>query len=209
MIVLDGSIRMVGIQFSFSNSGVVPSSARCLSSETWTERRERKSYPRGVMVIEPTERCSLVEFLGELEMAGYELVDAFYKERINVKDPRRAYHMVRFLFARHEFVEISDEFEQVRDDIRTELQEMLRVAMWRVRAFSNPFYQNGEEIPGQRALSVNLEARQPLFRPDGQPVTVWQRDERGRRVGLAPQPSKPAFRLAVVGNEVVIEVNPA
>ncbi|MBI2035674.1 MAG: hypothetical protein HYT12_03245 [Candidatus Liptonbacteria bacterium] len=156
------------------------------------------------MVIEPTEKCSLVEFLGELEASGYEMVYGFYKMRIDAKDPRgkRSYHMVRYLFARREFVELSDEFKKVRDVIRAELRSICESAMWRVRAFLNPFYKNGEEIPGERAVSINLEARQPLFRPDGQPVTVWQKDENGERVGDAPLPLKAAYYLRIVGGAV-------
>lgn len=190
---------MVALQFSFSNPDVIPATVKRLDRETQEERVVRKSRSSGVMVIEPTEKCSLVEFLGELEAAKYEMVDAFYKERIDAKDPRgkRTYHMVRFLFVRREFVDLSDEFKKVRENIRTELSEMCRMAMWRVRAFSNPFYKDGEKIPDQRAVSINLESRQPLFHPDGQPVMVWQKDVDGKRVGDAPLPLKPDHCLRV------------
>ena len=204
MIALNSTVRLVALQFSFSNPDVIPATVKRQDRETPEERVVRKSHSSGVMVIEPTEKCSLVEFLGELEAAGYEMVDGFYKERIDAKDPRnkRTYHMVRFLFARHEFVELSDEFKKVRDVIRTELQSICESAMWRVRSFSNPFYKNGEEIPDQRAVSINLETRQPLFRPDGQPVTVWQKDENGKRVGDAPLPLKDDYCLRIVGDAV-------
>lgn len=204
MVALNGTVRLVALQFSFSNPDAIPATVKRQDRETPEERVERKNHSSGVMVIEPTEKCSLVEFLGELEAAGYEMVDAFYKERIDAKDPRgkRSYHMVRFLFARREFVDLSDEFKKVRDTIRAELRSICEAAMWRVRSFSNPFYKNGEEIPDQRAVSVNLEARQPLFRPDGQPVTVWQKDENGKRVGDAPLPLKADYSLRIVGDAV-------
>lgn len=204
MVALNGTVRLVALQFSFSNPDAIPATVKRQSRETPEERVVRKGYSSGVMVIEPTEKCSLVEFLGQLEVAGYEMVDGFYKERIDAKDPhnKRTYHMVRFLFARHEFVELSDEFKKVRDVIRAELRSICESAMWRVRSFSNPFYKNGEEIPDQRAVSVNLEARQPLFRPDGQPVTVWQKDENGKRVGDAPLPLKADYCLRIVGDAV-------
>lgn len=204
MVALNGSVRLVAIQFSFSNPDVIPSSVKRLNRETQEERVERKNHSSGVVVIEPTEKCSSVEFLGELEAAGYEMVDAFYKERIDPKDPRgkRTYHMVRFLFARHKFVELSDEFKKVRDVIRAELRSICESAMWRVRSFSNPFYKNGEEIPDQRTVSINLEVRQPLFRPDGQPVTVWQKDENGERVGDAPLPLKASYCLHIVDDAI-------
>lgn len=190
-------VRMVGFQFSFSNPTVVPSVLKRLSQETKEESVDRRSRATGVMIIEPTEQCSLLSFLGELEAEGYEMVDAFYQERVDDEYPqgKRTYHMVRFLFTRHEFAEVSDEFRKARDVIRTELQRICEEAMWRVRAFSNPFYGNGEEVDGQRAVSVNLEARVPLFLPNGQPVTMWQKDERGRRIGVAPLPVGPKHTL--------------
>ncbi len=204
MVSLNGSIRLVVLQFSFSNPDAIPQAVKRSQPETLSEQNKRNGRSSGIMVIEPTENCSLVEFPGELEAAGYEMVDAFYKERIDPKDPngRRTYHMVRFLFARHEFVDISDEFRKVRDDIRTALSEMCHAAMWRVRAFSNPFYKNGEKIPEYRAMSINFESRKPLFRPDGQPVKVWQKDENGERVGDAPSPLKSDFCLRLVSDTV-------
>src|SRR5665647_3838956 len=103
--------------------------------------------------------------------------------------------MVRFLFAHHEFAQPSDKFKNVRDFVRVEFQRICRSALWRTRLFSNPFYQHGAEILGQRSVSINLEARQPLFHPDGQPIKMWQKDERGRRVGESPLSLKPDYYL--------------
>ena len=204
MVALNGTVRLVALQFSFSNPDTIPATVKCQERETPEERVERKSHSSGVMVIEPTEKCSLVEFLGELEAAGYDMVDGFYKERIDAKDPgnKRTYHMVRFFFARREFAELFNEFRTVRDNIRIELQNMCESALWRVRSFSNPFYRKGEGVFNQRAISINLEARQPLFRPDGQPVTVWQKDENGKRMGDAPLPIKADYCLRIVGDAV-------
>lgn len=203
-MVLNDSVRIVMFQFNFTNPNAIPPSVKRLGKESNEEHTERKGRSTGVMVITPTEKCSLVEFLGQLEATGYEMVDAFYKERIDPKDPtgKRTYHMVRFLFAHHEFAELSDEFKAVRGVIRTELQSICEKAMWRVRAFNNPFYLNGEEIPNHRALSINLEARQPLYQPDGTPVNVWQKDSDGRHVGEAPLPLKANHRLLVVNDSV-------
>lgn len=198
--MLDKGIRLIAIQFSFSNPNAIPPSVKHRKPETLEEREERKSHATGKLIIPPTENCSIAEFLGELEATGYEMVDAFYKERIDPKDPhgKRTYHMVRFLFASSEFVEnLHEEFLNARGIIRTDLAEMARTALWRVRAFLNPLYKDGEEITEQCAISINLEARKPLFNPDGTPVTMWQKDEKGERVGNAPIPfqAKHHFRL--------------
>lgn len=202
MVVLDRLVRLVCMQFSCSNPDVIPSSVRCLDRETPDERNNRKSHSTGTPIIEPKENCSLVEFPGELKAAKYEMVDAIYQERIDANDPRgkRTYHTVRFLFARKEFVKISSkEFRKLRKTIDGELRSICEAAMWRVRAFSNPFYKDGAEIVGQCALSINLEARNPLFRPDGQPVTVWQKDQDGNHIGDAPLPLKPKHHLRIDG----------
>lgn len=191
--------RLVILQFSFSNPDVISSSVRRRGKETEEERVIRKSHSGGAMLIAPTAKCSLVEFLGELETAGYEMVAGFYKERIDANDLRgkRTYHMVRFLFARREFAEFSAEFKKMRDVIRAELRSICEGALWRVRVFDNPYFRTGEEVPGERAVSINLEAREPLFRPDGQPIAVWPKDEWGQRIGDAPIPIRVAHRLGV------------
>ena len=206
MVALNG-VRLVAFQFSFSNPNIVPHSLKQLErkGETLEEQNERKAREgSGSMIIKPTENCSLVQFLDNLKGAGYEMVDAFYQSRIDPKDPRgrRMYHMMRFLFVRHEDVDISDEFKKVRNVIGAELREICTQALWRVRAFRNPFFKGGEEISGQRALSVNLEARKPLFYPDGQPITVWQKDEKGYRVGDKPQAIKPDYCLHIKDDAV-------
>lgn len=193
-------VRLVAIQFSFSNREIVPVAVRQRNRETPLEHIARKLRVTGERVIEPTENVDLSNFLGELEEAGFELVGAFYQERPAGDQLDRTYYMARFLFARREFATPSAEFVLARDTIRTALQEMLRTAFWRVRSFLNPFYQEGKEVAGQRALSINLEARVPLFFPDGRLITArWK--ENGKKIG-DPQPLTPDFRLTVEGDSV-------
>lgn len=202
-------VRLVAVQFGFTNSAAIPTAVRRLERETPLEHIARKLRMTGERIIEPTENCS-IEFLGELEAVGFELVDALYQKRVDGQNPNRTYHMVRFLFARQEFAVPTAEFLRIRDQLRAELWEMVRFAFWRVRAFLNPFYQKGEEVAGQRALSINLEARIPLYQPNGQPVTARPKDESGKRTG-SPQPLKPDFRLVTEEDSIrlvsTIEVN--
>jgi hypothetical protein len=205
--LLSNARLVVMLQFSFSNPDVVPAVAKRMAQETPEEQVKRKSYSNGVVLIEPTERCSLAKLLGELEAAGYEMVDAFYKKRIDAKDPhgKRMYHMSRFLFARREFVELSDEFKKVREAIRTELRSICESAMWRVRSFSNPFYKNGVEIPNQRAVSINLEGRRPLFNSAGNRLKVWQRNTLSEKVGTAPLPIQPTHELRIIYSALALK----
>lgn len=207
MVALNGTVRLIALQFRFSNPDAIPATVKRQDRETKEEYVVRKSRSSGVMVIEQTSNLhSLTELLADLEVAGYKLVDALYQERPfnEKKNPKGkwTYHMVRFLFARHELVELSDEFKKVRDIIRAELQSICEGTVWCAVVYSNPFYKDGVEVSGECAVNINLTARQPLFRPDGQPVTVWQKDENGKRVGDAPLPLKADYCLRIVGDAV-------
>ena len=207
MVTLDRTIRLVGLQFSFSNINVVPELLKELELESLEERNERKGRKSsGEMVITPTENSSLMEFLSDLEVAGYELVDAFYQPRVHPKNPRIIYHMARFLFARREHADPSEEFKGVRNAISAELLKICEQAMWRVRAYLNPFFTADEEVPGYHALSINLEGRKPVFLHDGQPVVVWQKDEEGNRVGDTPLPLRPDYHLRLRIDTNVIQL---
>jgi len=191
------SVRLVMLQFSFSNPKVVPLFIKRQKRENEKEII-RKNEVLGTQIIEPTAKVSLRFFLSYLEKTGYEMVDGFYQARLDKNN--RPYHMVRFIFVRRQYVVISEEFRQVRDVLRAELQEISQIALWRIRVFLNPFFKNGEEIPGQYALSINLEMRQPLFHPDGQAMMVWPKDEEGKRTGKEPLPLNPDHYLCIKDN---------
>jgi hypothetical protein len=203
VFVIDNTVSRVMFQFSFSNPRFVPSTIKQLQPETKKEHEARNASqgPRvGTMIIVPTEKSSLKDFVPDLEALGFELVGASHQERIDPKDVRkeRKYHMVRFVFARSEDAQISSELMSVQEVIRAELQEMCNDALWRVRAYSNPFVENDDVVPNQWALSFNFEARTPLFNPEGEPVVVWQKDENGKRTGDAPVPIAPQFILRIL-----------
>lgn len=192
MIVLDKSVRTVILQFSFSNPNVVPASVRCRRKrETPKEQSKRKSHPSGTLIIEPTMNCKMSSFFGELLEEGYELVDASFQERVHLKNKKQVYYAVRFVFCRKEFAKPTEEFKQKRDDICFNgLGRICNEALWRIRVYLNPFYENGEEIIGQKSVSINLEARSPLINKNGQPILRWTKDENGKRIGDQPMCSQ-------------------
>lgn len=168
MVNLNGSVRMVIAQFSFSSRSAIPEAVTRSDSETLGQHKERIARRSGVMVIAPTEGCSIVE-LPQIESEGYQMVKAVCQERIDQKDSqkKRMYWTIQFAFVREEFLDLSDSYfrykENYLNDDRIALQQMCHAALWRVRIFDNPFYdRKDEEVPGQRALSINLESRQPL-----------------------------------------------
>jgi len=202
---LTESVKLISLQFSFTNPEAVPASVRRVAREELAARFARKDKEgTGFLVINPTEKCSILQFLDELESAGYELIYSHHQERPDGKDARgkRVYQMVRFQFALKGATEVSPEFLAVRDAVRADLRNICRLAMWRVRAFSNPLYHHGEVVPEKRSMSINLEFRQPYAHPDGTPVVVWQKDEYGQRVGDAAQPISPEYALSIVAGAV-------
>lgn len=126
MVTLNDTIHLIILQFSFSNYDAIPAAVERLDREAPEVRMQRNHYSDGVMVIKLTEKHYLAEFFGELEAAGCEMVDAFYGERIDAKDPgnRRTYHMVRLLFARRRSAELSEGFRKGRDIIRAEIRSI-------------------------------------------------------------------------------------
>ena len=196
---LNDGVQMVMLQFSFSNYGVVPASVKLHSWETPEENRERKSHSSGKLVIEPILNCSLAQFVGKLEAERYELVDAGYIERVNAKSASssaKSYHVVRFIFARRENAVLADGFKKGREAIRTDLQKMCEDALWRIRMFHNPFYYNGVAVPDQHAVCINLEVRQPIVYPNGQPIKRRQMDTDGSPIG-DPLPIKADYLLGI------------
>jgi len=207
MVILDKNTRLIALQFKFSKLAEIPKAARRPKRETLQECRERVNRSNnGVMVIEPTKNCSLAEFLKEIEALGYEMVDELCMERIDNRNPycKKTYYVARLLFAHHKFAEPSEEFIRARDDIRAAFLEICRAAMWQAQAFFNPFYRDSEEITDQRALSINLNARQPLFLPNGKPVMVWPKDENGKRRGTVPLPLIADKSLHIMGDFIAL-----
>ena len=195
------SVRLITLKFSFSNLGIVPSSVKRLGNETPEGRDERKKRSDGVLAIRPVQNVSLVEFLSDLQLSGYELIDAYYQQRLSKE--KRAFHTVLFVFCKHEYVRVSEEFGAKRDTISAELCTICRQAAWRVRAFVNPFYGNGgEKVPGQATIGINLEARRPLFHADNQPIMAWRKGPGGERIGDVPIPLKPDYYLRLENNAI-------
>jgi hypothetical protein len=92
------------------------------------------------------------------------------------------YHALRFGFS------ISPQDESCEKEAGL-FREFCLNAFWRVRAYVNV-------RPDQKnLLSINCEYPKALHRPDGTPVTTWERDYEGNRVGLVPIEPKFIFRF--------------
>ena len=189
---LDEEIPMVIIQGSFSNKNAVPQSLRMVEAETVAQSELRLSREGTGQMIELRQNCSTVELLNDIKNAGYQLADALCQIRVNPKDwtKKSRYYMVRYTFVKTEKAEPATEFLKTRDAVENDLEKLLTESLWRIRVFLNPFFKNGQWVDGLHAVSVNLEARKPLFLPDGKPVVQWKKDEQNNRIGEAPEPIK-------------------
>lgn len=207
---IDGVVREIYLQFSFSNRKLVPSWIPSIDCEKGEERKTRKGrVGRGTQFITPTPGVSLLDFVCDLEQEGFRLVDAVYQMRVDEKKSQwkndsqhhgAMYCMVRFIFSRN--YEISESYEEIlRDKMRPALVLICQQALWRVRAYHNPWFENGETTSESLMMSVNAEVRDPLFQ-EGRKIMVWKRDDKGEKVGDSPEPKMPKGVLRVVGGEI-------
>lgn len=209
MNCLDEHVRLFTIQFSCNNPRALPVSLRVKPAETEEERILRESRPvTGVRFLGPKENCTLEEFLGELELAGYELVDASLQMRLDRKDARRQreYGVAQFVFARREFVR-RDEIDPLAiDSNRLELERMLQSAFWRVQVSCNPLFEGGEIVDGENTMCVNCDVRRPRVEPSGKPVTEWRKNAQGYRLEAdGPVPIEADCELRIVDNCILLK----
>lgn len=195
------SVRLIALQFSFSNADFVPKSVRRQGRESAQEQRARENLPTGELVIEPHEDSNLLEFLNQLGQNGYELVDAFHQPRDDQHNPRRSFQMVRFVFLRREHVRSTAAFIQTRATLLNELREMCELALWRTRVYLNPLVVEGRRLVGEHAVSINFDARKPLF-TNGERVAIWRRAENGEKIGDSKVPIQPAHELRFRENAI-------
>jgi hypothetical protein len=205
VLKLDKTVKCLYLQFSFSNRNTVPKWLPWKEEETADqskERRARKTHGAGmgVCVIEPTESCSIESLPDEVAPAGFYLVDAYAQQRTDPNNPRKRWYMARFIFIRTEELDPNreDELKGLREGVEVGLQELCILALWRVRAWKNPYFKDGEPVEGLHAASVNMEVRKPRFSPNGDPILQWERDAEGNKVGDAPLPLVPAAYLRIV-----------
>ena len=206
MFKLGSSVRLVILQFSFTNPQAVPEVILGLPKETEAESAARKGRaPTGTMVIEPVEGVSVALVAAKLQAAGYELVDAKHQERVNWNNPQgKPCHTCRFIFCRREQADPSQYFRTIRRQIIDGLDGICLVALWRVRGFENPFFSKGQAVAGTTVLSLNMEVRTPLFQADGQPVMIRAKDPNtGKRSGK-PEPLASQHRLEILDNIVQV-----
>lgn len=213
---LNGNVRLVVLQFACSKKERMPVTLKWLKKEIALESYERlarEACGDGKLFMDSeVKTVSVYDFLSDLEEASYEIVDAFNQERLT--EELRPYYIARFVFSRREYVNISEDFKNKRDIIRAEFLKMAMEAMWRVKGYNNPFYENDERVLAQYAMNIKMIARNPLMDNEGRPLYVWkkdeygqkiiERDERGEKIGDTKILVRPEYFLRIDNNCVVI-----
>ncbi len=148
-------------------------------------RPSAHSEETGKLFIAEFEReTSFVGFTQALKRQGYTLVHVG-KRVVNTEEGKTQYVL------RYTFGTIPREEERLRRlgvELSCELEAYAAEALWNVQAFRNPYYRDGIEVGDKRVITIDINARKPLFEmKEGMlaPVMVWSggRDKMGKGVG--------------------------
>ena len=199
-------VRLVVVQFAIANPDIVPLYVPVkeqLAVKEFTDRKEAGSEQEFKPILDSVPDVFCLDFAEDLACQEFELVDAFLKP---VTHTARPHTKAQFVFASKPFVDSSSDFIVVKEGLMQDLDLLFNDAMWRVRAFRNPFYRDRKAVDGQFALSINLDARSALVDEEGEPLLRWQKDENGNRVGDKPMPITPK-RFLRIENETICVKN--
>jgi len=126
--ILNGSVQVVYLQFSFSKKARIPAWIPEEEPEKYSGHKERKHRDvSGVQFVEPTPDIDISGLPSDLAEAGFVLVNAFCQPRqhvargANSHGGRHQYYMVRFSFARSN--------DELSESYRTILKEKVWPAM--------------------------------------------------------------------------------
>jgi len=157
---------------------------------TTANRAVAKSDQSGVMLVDRRDHSSLSEVLKAMNRE-YVLVDAFCTP-VPEKEFSSGGYMAEFVFCRQAYARPSEQFATRRQKIYNGLWALCKDALWSVRIYSNPHFEDGKRIEDACSVSINCAGRTALIDADGKPVMVWPRtpagnpNKNGAKVPLAP-----------------------
>ncbi len=191
--------RLIIVQFNSTNSNLFPS---WLRFNPEAPKKPGQDVPSGELIAGPAENISVAEFIDQINDLGYEMMDAF---RRNVQNQDKRYHIAYFLFAPHQYAVLSEEFKKIRGNAFIELRKLTKESMWMMKGYNNPFFADGVEVAGERALVINCQARKPLLE-NNQPIMVWSEGCSKERPGKGKVPLQPKDHLKI---EIISEATSA
>ncbi len=181
--------RLIIVQFNSTNSSVFPSWIRL---NTEAPKKPGQGAPSGTLIAGPADNVSVSDAIDQIVALGYEMVDAYRRHVSKPKDHNAIY----FLFSPHEHAKLSEDFKEDRGKVFAELRKLSAEANWSVVVFDNPFFTEGAEVAGERALAVNCMARKPLLE-NGQPIMVWPKGFSKDNPGTGKVPFGPSDDLSI------------
>jgi hypothetical protein len=144
---------------------------------------------RGEVVAQSdTNDVSLLMALRFFYWGGWRVVSSYYEARKN-----GGYNLSFVLAERSE-----DQSPDINDEWL--LFNLIEGSLWQVRVYKNPLFRDGKPVEGEFTLSVNCNARQPLYNYDGTPVMRWAQLANG--AGDIKIPLNPAHILYIDGDSV-------
>lgn len=195
MVKIDISAQLVLVQFTLANAGALPAHLR-----QRTQTQARTAGAAGTEIVPEGEKTSLAEVPAQLEALGFELVDGHFE--VKPRERRHAWK-VQYAFARKgSGREPHPQFAPLREAAQAELNMLMNDAFWRVRVFLNPLFHTGQPVEGKSAICIEADSRLARLHPNGSPVTVWQRDAAGEKVGEAPLPLAPERILRIADSDL-------
>ncbi len=163
----------------------------------------------GKMFVAESEReTSFVGFTDALKLHGYTLVHVG-KRVVNTEDGKTQ-HVLRYTFGT---IPRKEKHLHLHcQELTREFEAYAAEALWNVQAFRNPYYRAGNVVEGQRVITIDINARKPLFEmKEGklEPVAVWSggRDKMGKGVGKKVRLTPKAFLGVSKEGEIAILVN--
>jgi len=181
-------VRLIVLKFRISDMKNIPLGMEYRSTGN---RSAVSSYSAGVMLVDRRDRSSLSEVLKAMEQV-YVLVDAFCTPAPE-KEFSSGGYMAEFVFCRKTYARPSEQFVARRQKIYNGLWALCKDALWSVRIYSNPHFEDGKQIVDACSVSINCAGRTALIAEDGKPVMVWPRNTAGNpqklgaKVPLAPE----------------------
>jgi hypothetical protein len=177
--------REISLQFSFTKPEAIPQFLEDLpeeSSDTALVRQERSAKGAGIDLTNGGQfrgkMVDLRELPARILQTNYELVGVWKQQRLQTKQgwaQNKPYWMIRFRFRHKNTVadyrsklgeQAWQDMVEKRPMLIGELVTICSLSFWQMRAWRNPWYQDGKELPGVHAISLNFEGRQPLYEWD-------------------------------------------
>lgn len=168
--------RVITLQFSFNNPFIIPWDLNSLDQESLVQSAQRKQQSeKGSMShnLMPGSKNNKFQdtkiddkLVVNLVNRGYELISLKYQERQQTSG-YGTYHMTRYTFAHRNYIEhdseIIQEIKPRRGVVLAQLYDFIQLAYWQIRAYRNPYFDNGEVVEDQKAISLNFDGRTPIL----------------------------------------------